>query len=133
MGAGRPTEYCQEVQEAAERYASGGFKDCGDIVPSRSGLALELGVSRQTLINWEKHPEFLDTLNKIGSYQERISLNGGLNGTLNPTIVKLLLANHGYSDKIQQDNTSSDGSMSPKHNVTVQLVKADGANQSTDS
>lgn len=45
--------------------------------------------------------------------QEKISLTGGLSGEMNSTIVKLLLANHGYSDRVQQDSISSDGSMSP--------------------
>lgn len=48
---------------------------------------------------------------------------GQLRGDLNSTIVKLLLANHGYSDKVQQDVTSSDGSMSP---VTVVFSDAPG-------
>ena len=111
--AGRPTDYCEEIQAKAGAYADGGFIDCGDVVPSRAGLALELGVARETLSNWEKHPAFLGTLRKVSSLQERISLNGGLKGDLNSTVVKLLLANHGYSDKVQQDNVSSDGSVAP--------------------
>lgn len=112
--AGRPTDYNEELQARADAYAEGGFIECGDVVPSRAGLALELDLSRNTLTNWEKHPEFLSTLDKISYLQERISLNGGLRGKLNSTIVKLLLANHGYSDKVQQDNVSSDRSMSPR-------------------
>lgn len=111
--AGRPTDYNKDIQAKADAYAEGGFVDCGDVVPSRAGLALELGISRTTLANWEKHPEFLVTLDMIAYLQERISLNGGLRGELNSTIVKLLLANHGYSDKVQQDNISTDRSMSP--------------------
>lgn len=110
---GRPTDYNEEVQAKADAYVNGGFADAGDIVPSRAGLALELGLSRNTLTNWEKHPAFLSTLERVAHLQERISLNGGLKGDLNSTIVKLLLANHGYSDKVQQDNVSSDGSMTP--------------------
>lgn len=111
--AGRPSEYSEEVQARADAYAEGGFIECGDVVPSRAGLALELGLSRSTMANWEKFPEFLVTLEKIAYLQERISLNGGLKGDLNSTIVKLLLANHGYSDKVQQDNISTDGSLIP--------------------
>lgn len=109
----RPTDYNEELQARADAYAEGGFIEAGDVVPSRAGLALELELSRNTLTNWEKHPAFLSTLDKIAYLQERISLNGGLRGDLNSTIVKLLLANHGYSDKVQQDNVSSDRSMSP--------------------
>lgn len=113
MAGGRPTDYNDEIQALADAYADGGFIECGDVVPSRAGLALELGISRNTLGNWEQHPKFLRTLGKIAHLQERISLNGGLKGDLNSTIVKLLLANHGYSDKVQQDNVSSDGSVAP--------------------
>lgn len=105
--AGRPTDYNEAMQARADAYVEGGFIDAGDVVPSRAGLALELGLSRNTLTNWEKHPAFLSTLEKISHLQERISLNGGLRGDLNSTIVKLLLANHGYSDKVQQDVTSN--------------------------
>jgi len=117
----RPTDYNEEIQARADAYAEGGFIDAGDVVPSRAGLALDLNVSRSTLSNWEKHPEFLGTLDKIAHLQERISLNGGLKGDLNSTIVKLLLANHGYSDKLQQDHTSSDNSMTPGPTM-VELV-----------
>ena len=103
----RPTDYNEELQSRADAYAEGGFIEAGDVVPSRAGLALELELSRNTLTNWEKHPAFLSTLDKISYLQERISLNGGLRGDLNSTIVKLLLANHGYSDKLQQDLTSN--------------------------
>lgn len=126
--AGRPTDYCEEIQAKADAYADGGFIDCGDVVPSRAGLALELDLSRATLANWEKHPAFLATLGKIAYLQERISLNGGLKGDLNSTIVKLLLANHGYSDKVQQDNVSSDGSMSPMP-TTIVLAAPDDTSQ----
>jgi len=111
---GRPTKYNEQVQEAADAYVDGGFLACGDVVPSRAGLALELCLSRETLTNWERdHPRFLGTLQRLKWLQERISLNGGLKGDMNSTIVKLLLANHGYSERQAVDHQSSDGSMSP--------------------
>ena len=111
---GRPTKYTSKIQEQADSYVDGGFCACGDVVPSRAGLALELNVSRETLTNWERaQPEFLGTLQRLSWLQERISLNGGLKGELNSTIVKLLLANHGYSDRQEIDHQSSDGSMKP--------------------
>ena len=125
---GRPTDYNEEVQAKADAYVDGGFADAGDVVPSRAGLALELGLSRNTLTNWEKHPAFLSTLERVAHLQERISLNGGLKGDLNSTIVKLLLANHGYSDKVQQDNISSDASMSPMP-TTIVLSAPDDTSQ----
>lgn len=103
----RPTKYNEEMQRLADQYVEGGFLECGDVVPSRAGLALELKLSRETLTNWsEANPEFLGTLERLSWLQERISLNGGLKGDLNSTIVKLLLANHGYSDSQKVDHTS---------------------------
>jgi len=37
----------------------------------------------------------------------------GLGGTMNAQITKLVLGKHGYSDKVEQDLTTSDGSMKP--------------------
>ena len=45
--------------------------------------------------------------------QERSLVRGGLEGKYNPAITKMMLTKHGYSDKVEQDLTSSDGSMSP--------------------
>lgn len=125
MTAGAPTKYTPEIQKAADEYVNGGFVEVGDVVPSRAGLAIHLDLSRNTLGNWESHPKFLRTLEKVNFLQERISLNGGLSGNLNSTIVKLLLANHGYSDKQQNDHTSTDGSMSPTRIELVAGVKND--------
>lgn len=104
---GRPSKYTDEIQDRADAYVDGGFADCGDVVPSQAGLAIELGLSRSTLQEWEKnHDRFSVTLQRLRWFQERISLNGGLDGKLNSTIVKLLLANHGYSEKQSIDHTS---------------------------
>lgn len=109
---GRPTKYTDTMQAHADAYVDGGFVECNDVVPSRAGLALELGVSRTTLANWEQdHPNFLVTLERLNWVQERLSLNGGLRGDLNSTIVKLLLANHGYSDRQAIDHTTAGESL----------------------
>lgn len=123
MASGRPTKYSEEIQALADNYVDGGFIESGDIVPSRAGLALELNVSRETLTNWSNsHSDFLGTLERLSFLQERISLNGGLKGDLNSTIVKLLLANHGYSEKSEHDLKSSDGSMTPDRTLAERLT-----------
>lgn len=125
MSKGRPSKYNESVQRKADAYVDGGFMECGDVVPSQAGLALELGLCRATMQNWERdHEDFLVTLQRLRWLQERISLNGGMKGELNSTIVKLLLANHGYSERIAQDNTSSDGSMTPQP-VVIELAGPD--------
>lgn len=89
--------------------------ECGDLVPSVAGLACELMVTRGTVHKWaSEDDEFSDTLAILSQKQERLLVHGGLGNTMNATIVKLMMSNHGYSDKV--DNTSSDGSMSPAGN-----------------
>lgn len=116
---GRPTLYNDEMQEKADTYLfvfdkkieSGG---CGEIIPSAAGLACYLGVSKVTIYEWAKHwPEFANTLQSINTRQEQSAVNNGLAGVFNSTITKLLLANHGYSDKQDIAHSSPDGSMSP--------------------
>ena len=130
----RPTKYTPKIQQAADQYVDGGFLEDGDIVPSRAGLGLSLGVSRNTLTNWEQeHPLFLSTLERLSWLQERLSLNGGLRGDMNSTIVKLLLANHGYSERLAQDHTSSDGSMSAPTRIVIEAAGNDDGNAKTPS
>lgn len=115
MTAGRPTKYDHKIQKLADEYIDGGYETCGDVVPTAAGLACEIGVSKATLYVWSKgNQKFLDTLNRLQGVQERKLTAGGLSNSYNAAITKLMLANHGYSEKVQQDNISTDGSMSPK-------------------
>lgn len=105
--AGQPTKYNKEMLKDAKRYT----KDCTEfeqIIPSVSGLATALGVSKQTLYNWADIPEnkeFFDTLQLLHTNQETKLLNGGLSGNYNAQITKLMLANHGYSDQPKTQET----------------------------
>jgi hypothetical protein len=124
MSAGRPTKYTPEAQAAADAYVSGGFQNVGDVVPSVAGMACELDVARSTLYLWaDTHPDFSDTLRRCEQVQERIALNRGLVGEFNSAITKLLLANHGYSEKQALEHTSPDGSMTPTV-IERHIVKA---------
>lgn len=111
---GRPTKYNEGLQELADTYIFN-YKDHDAVIPSRVGLCCFLGIAKSTSYEWESlYPEFSDTLASIDAMQEHVALNRGLDGTFNATIVKLVMANHGYSDKQSLDLSSSDGSMSPK-------------------
>lgn len=111
---GRPSVYAEKLVEA-KKYLMGDWQVIGDSIPSVAGLACYLGVSRETLYDWKsKEKAFSDILNEILTLQERTLLNGGLSKDFNPIITKLVLSKHGYSDKVEQDVTSSDGSMTPK-------------------
>lgn len=84
-----------------------------DLVPSTAGLAFFLGAGKSTVYDLaKKDQDFSDTLSILQSKQERMLVSGGLSNQMNATITKLMMCNHGYSEKV--DNTSSDGSMTPK-------------------
>ena len=121
---GRPTKYNAEMQAQADAYVLRWAEV--DAVPSRVGLCCWLGINKKTSFDWEReYPEFSATLANVDTLQERTAVNKGISGEFNSTIVKLVLANHGYSDKVQQDNVSSDGSMSPPKQVTFVVVDND--------
>lgn len=111
---GRPSELAECLIKAKE-YLLGDYETFGDVVPSVAGLACYLGKHKSSMYEYSKqNKEFSDTLEAIKTVQENKLLNGGLTGSFNSTITKLMLANHGYSEKQSIDHQSSDGSMSPK-------------------
>ena len=113
MKEGRPTKYDPAFVDKAYEYAEGGWEKCNHNHPSVIGFARSLRVARSTIYKWaQEHPEFSDTLEHIGSEQEFTVLDKALVGDYVAPIAKLVLANHDYSDKVQQDNISSDGSFS---------------------
>ena len=106
----RPTKYTEEIQEKADRYVYEHDK-FDDPVPSMEGLAFALNISRSTLYEWAnsgEKPEFSDTLEKIQLQQARLLISKGLKNEFNTTIVKLMMSNHGYSERIQNDVLISD-------------------------
>jgi hypothetical protein len=110
---GRPTILTPELKAKAREYVDR-FAEQGDVIPSAAGLACWLKISKSSIYNFgDRDAEFMDTLSAIQAKQEALTLNNGMTGVFNSTIAKLVLANHGYSDKVQQDHTSSDGSMTP--------------------
>ena len=98
--AGRPTNLTNKVVETANDYIEN-YETYGDVVPSVVGLCKAINRARSTVYAWaeEENNPFSDTLRAINENQERVTINNSLKGDFNPTISKLLLANHGYSDK----------------------------------
>lgn len=98
---GRPIGYSDLHLEKAKKY----LNDYEGVIPSVAGLALYLNVARSTVYLWaDEFPEFSDTLERILTSQEVKALNNGLSGDFNSAITKLVLHNHGYSDKAEIDN-----------------------------
>jgi len=118
MTAGRPTQYTPELVEKALTY----LEICKDTeedkengikasvkMPSKGGLAVYLGVSRETLYAWAKEkPEFSDIMEQMGAIQEDRLLNKGLSGDYSPVIAKVLLTKHGYREGIDQTTNDKD-------------------------
>ena len=108
----RPTKYNDEIIEKAEDYIKN-YKSLGDEIPMVDGLALELGIHRDTVNDWEKkYPEFSDIVRTLMTHQGRKLMNGSLNGEFREKTATLALSsNHGLVTKTAQDITSSDGSV----------------------
>lgn len=102
---GRPSKYNDAIQAQADEYLAT-WSD-RDAIPSRVGLCCFIGISKPTSYEWEeKYPEFSATLGAIEALQEHTAINKGITGDFNSTIVKLVLANHGYSERQAVDHTT---------------------------
>ncbi|QYH11939.1 hypothetical protein A0056_009260 [Campylobacter jejuni] len=74
---------------------------------TKLGLAVHLGISMQTLSNWEKDKDFGEMVILAKQKCEMDVVNHSLIGTYNPSVSMFLLKNqHGYVDKqeILSDN-----------------------------
>jgi hypothetical protein len=88
--------------DLAQQYVDGDYVAAGDLIPSVAGLAVYLGKTRETMYAWGRdNKQFSDILAKLLTVQEKTLLAGGLGGTMNSTISKLVLSKHGYSDKAE--------------------------------
>jgi hypothetical protein len=122
---GRPTICTPELITSAEEYVAGGWREVGDKVPTIAGLAVEIGVHRETLRLWssDESNRFFGIIRDLMAAQERALANGGLGGDFQPTIAKLMLSKHGYSDSV--DHRSGDGSMTPKAALDLSKLSTD--------
>lgn len=111
---GRPTKLTDELIAKAREYIYD-FRSSDDVIPTIEGLAYYLEIARSTLYKYEADsPDFSDIAERVRQLQAKMLINGGLMGDFNASIAKVMMTKHGYSDKQEIDNTSSDGSMSPQ-------------------
>lgn len=102
-GPGRPLSYetAELLQQAVDKY----FED--NKRATLAGLALALGIDRQTLYNYEKRQEYFDIIKKARSkveaiYEERLVWD-------NCTGVIFPLKNMGWKDKTEVETRYPDG------------------------
>jgi hypothetical protein len=126
--AGRPTEYTDELPGRVQEYIDSCQDETKQVVvgesekftsykekvivklPSIEGLAAFLGISKDTVYQWEKiHPAFSDVLHTLRTQQAERLINNGLSGDYNPVIAKLLLTKHGYAEKTESEVYGKDG------------------------
>jgi len=113
-GRGRPSKLTDDLITEAEKYVAGGYMENAEVIPTIEGLAVKLSVARSSIYKWRDESEqFSDILEGLMAKQAKNLFNSGLTGDFNSTITKLILTKHGYSDKLEQDHTSSDGSLKP--------------------
>lgn len=105
---GRPSKLTAEVLEKAWKYLNNTTSisvNSGGLLPTKERLALELGVTRQTLENWaEKSPDFLDIYNTLHAMQADMLVQNGLVGRYTPAITAIMLSKHDYVKQEKVDN-----------------------------
>jgi hypothetical protein len=110
---GRPTKLDEEMFQRAENYLAGDWEIGGDLIPSMEALALYLDVSRSTVKLWASSDErFSAITDKLKAKQAVKVMNNGLSGDFNSAISKVILAQHGITDKTEVHNTVSLESLS---------------------
>jgi hypothetical protein len=108
LSTGRPTKLTRELIDKAAGYLG----TCVGVLPTKEGFALYLNISRSTVYEWIELDtplgrSFSDIFENIMAEQGMRLINGGLYGRFNPTITKLMLTKHDYTDRVQTDLTTN--------------------------
>lgn len=75
------------------------------IYPTRLTLALEIGVSPNTITTWgHTHPRFGEALRIMDEIREQKLAEGGATRAFDPSVVKFILSSkHGYTEKTKTE------------------------------
>jgi hypothetical protein len=115
----RPSKYTPEVIDEINEYLAEAIPE-NMRIPTIEGIALKLGISRDTLYEWAKvHAEFSDTLERLKMMQKEALIQTGIFGgkEINQTIVALLLkVNH---DMIETERRMLVGEEGKEINVKI--------------
>ncbi len=124
MPSGRPTKLNDALIEKANHYIDH-YDEYDHAIPSVVGMAVVLNVGKTTLYRWAEDETniFRDILAKCNDFQEHTLINKGLRNEINPTIAKLALGKHGYSENVKNENTGPNGGPQ-EHKWTVEFINA---------
>ena len=118
----RPVKFSDpaEFQRVADEYFD--LCDAKDKAYTVNGLAMALGLCRQSLLNYGENPEFLDTVKGVRSrledhWEQRLA-GGNAAGTI------FWLKNQGWTDKTVSELTGKDGKDLLPSRVEVVAVNA---------
>jgi hypothetical protein len=105
---GRPTKVTEALIAKAWDYV----KDStayGDPVPLVAGLAIEIGVTRESVYLWAKEEgsEFFYIVKDLMAQQERRLVGKGVTKEFDSAITRTMLSKHGYAEKTEVHNTIS--------------------------
>ncbi|UNQ40942.1 DNA-packaging protein [Prescottella equi] len=123
---GRPTKLTESVLAKAREYVETGWREQKHAVPMIEGLALELGIHRETARLWatvptEKHSQeteaefkkrvkihesYSDIVSRLDAIQALELASGALKGRFNAKTANMMLSKHDYIERKQQDLTS---------------------------
>lgn len=106
---GRPCKYCSnkdEYQKITNEYVRVSTRSEGKVtIPFIEELSLKLGVHRETVLEWAKHPdhpEFSDSISTLQTIQS-LRLQQRILGRYNPTgAIALLKWHHGMIETSKQ-------------------------------
>lgn len=138
--AGRKTKYSTTMQENAdkyleielysedkvEQYYKGEIKEVTvktpNSIPSIVGLALILGVHRETITNWAKeHRQFFDTLERLRQKQELFLIHHGSLGGYDSSFAKFLSVN--CTDMENKTTQDINHDIKSKHALIVDAIE----------
>lgn len=119
MPGGRPTVYKPEYAQQLMQMCAEALADESKPFPTLARFAAQIGVVRQTLLDWAtqvnddgelKYPEFSNAYKLVKEYQEAVLTENGLKGTYQGSFAIFTAKNVlGWRDKQEHELSGKDG------------------------
>lgn len=102
---GRPSKLTHDLLDKAREYVNTSDNmSANTLLPTRERLCLTLGITRETLSQWEKeNTDFSDICKHLDLLQADKAMQNGLMGRYQPAITAIVLSRHGYVRKEEND------------------------------